>query len=241
MNPDSYALLANSDVVDPKQQETLLRELLTYDVQCPVCSPFSYDSEMNVRLLNPIPSPMHWSRQIEWPWAIATAELTSEMNVLDIGGSWSVLTYAIAKRCSWLWTLDNDTESIRKASGSHNLLGFRNIVPVVGDARKLPYEDETFDRVFCISVLEHITDGWGTAVDEIKRVLKPGGVAIVTFDTVKEVEGEGRKDFFVGEVEASQMLLRFGIDHYSNNRAVMSQIEGKVLYVTLLKWTKPME
>ena len=49
----------------------------------------------------------------------------------------------------------------------------------VGDALRLPFPDDAFDRVICAEVLEHVPDDRG-AMDEIARVLKPGGTAAVT-------------------------------------------------------------
>jgi SAM-dependent methyltransferase len=46
-----------------------------------------------------------------------------------------------------------------------------------GDARKLPFEDNSFDLVVSRSTLEHIPDYW-TACDEMRRVLAPGGTLI---------------------------------------------------------------
>lgn len=46
----------------------------------------------------------------------------------------------------------------------------------VGDCqRRLPYEDVAFDRVVVIHVLEHLPD-LPAALDEVRRVLKPGGI-----------------------------------------------------------------
>jgi SAM-dependent methyltransferase len=46
----------------------------------------------------------------------------------------------------------------------------------VGDCqRELPYENETFDRVVVVHVLEHLPDLPG-CLDEVLRVLKPGGL-----------------------------------------------------------------
>ncbi|MDE0873284.1 MAG: class I SAM-dependent methyltransferase [Acidimicrobiales bacterium] len=51
--------------------------------------------------------------------------------------------------------------------------------PVSADALKLPFADETFDRIICSEVLEHIPDDQ-TAIGELARVLRPGGSIAVT-------------------------------------------------------------
>ena len=43
-----------------------------------------------------------------------------------------------------------------------------------GDALRLPFPDNTFDRIIASEVLEHVSDDQ-VALDEIFRVLKPGG------------------------------------------------------------------
>jgi SAM-dependent methyltransferase len=49
------------------------------------------------------------------------------------------------------------------------------------DARSLSYPDRSFDRVFSISAIEHIADdGDRQAMEEIARVLKPGGLCCLT-------------------------------------------------------------
>lgn len=46
------------------------------------------------------------------------------------------------------------------------------------DVHDIPFEDQTFDVVFCNHVMEHVTDDI-KAMSEINRVLKPGGWAII--------------------------------------------------------------
>lgn len=45
---------------------------------------------------------------------------------------------------------------------------------------ELPWEDGTFDALVCLSVLEHLRDLKG-ALDEFRRVLRPGGIAVLGF------------------------------------------------------------
>ena len=56
----------------------------------------------------------------------------------------------------------------------------------VQDGRRLSYADATFDAAYSVSVLEHIPDrGDTTAMQELVRVVKPGGLVVVTtpYDT----------------------------------------------------------
>ncbi len=50
---------------------------------------------------------------------------------------------------------------------------------VVGDARVLPFKDSTFDGVICSEVIEHVFEK-EKVLDEIRRVLCPGGWVILT-------------------------------------------------------------
>jgi ubiquinone/menaquinone biosynthesis C-methylase UbiE len=52
------------------------------------------------------------------------------------------------------------------------------IVPARADARDLPFEDGSFDAAYLVTVLGEIPDP-GAAIQEIGRVLKPGGRLVV--------------------------------------------------------------
>ncbi len=57
----------------------------------------------------------------------------------------------------------------------------RGIACVRGSARRLPFTQGAFDRVIAVEVFEHLPpESWNGALDEIARVLRPGGrLAIV--------------------------------------------------------------
>lgn len=86
---------------------------------------------------------------------------------------------------------------------------------VRGSGLRLPFADDTFDRVICAEVLEHVPD-YQTVLDEIRRVLKPGGVLAVSVprfgpewvcwklsDGYHEVEGGHIRIFRQGELRAA--------------------------------------
>jgi len=51
------------------------------------------------------------------------------------------------------------------------------LADVLMDIQDIPFDDNTFDVVFCNHVLEHVTDD-KKAMSELYRVLKPGGMGI---------------------------------------------------------------
>jgi ubiquinone/menaquinone biosynthesis C-methylase UbiE len=56
--------------------------------------------------------------------------------------------------------------------------GISNVRPTRGDARSLPYEDDSFDAAILITVLGEIPDQ-DAALRELNRVLTPGGRLVV--------------------------------------------------------------
>lgn len=52
-------------------------------------------------------------------------------------------------------------------------------VDVVGDVHALPFKENSFERILCTEVLEHVSEP-KVAVAEMQRVLKPGGTILLT-------------------------------------------------------------
>jgi len=66
-------------------------------------------------------------------------------------------------------------------------------VHVVSDAHCLPFEDNTFDVVYSIAVLEHVKKPWIVA-EEIWRVLSPGGYVVLELPFLNVIHDE--HDYF---------------------------------------------
>jgi SAM-dependent methyltransferase len=57
--------------------------------------------------------------------------------------------------------------------------GYQNPDTIYYDGQVIPFPDDSFDGVLCTEVLEHVPEA-GAFVREMHRVLKPGGLALVT-------------------------------------------------------------
>jgi|CXWL01.1.fsa_nt_gi SAM-dependent methyltransferase len=71
--------------------------------------------------------------------------------------------------------LEYDGEILRKLKTAAPELNL-----VEGDATALPFPDASFDVVLCFGVVGTLEQGIDTAIAEIHRVLRPGGVAIIS-------------------------------------------------------------
>lgn len=63
------------------------------------------------------------------------------------------------------------------------------IVNVVGDAHALPLKDNSIDSILCTQVFEHLLYPH-IAIIEVARVLKPGGIAIISVPQTNELHEE---------------------------------------------------
>ena len=108
--------------------ETILRELMSYDIQCPECT--ILEPHENAPLNFEVPTSftsLHWSRQYEYPWAIMHSNLKPSDVCLDAGGAYAVFKYAVAKRCAKVVTIDMNQDYLDKSIRSAERLGFKNI------------------------------------------------------------------------------------------------------------------
>lgn len=79
-------------------------------------------------------------------------------------------------------------------------------IDVTGDALNLPFPADTFDTIVSTQVLEHIEKPW-VMIKEIRRVLKPRGVCILTAPFLEPYHPDPG-DFFRYSVEGMRSLFR---------------------------------
>jgi len=97
--------------------------------------------------------------------------------VLEIGVGTGSDHLQFAKAGAILTGIDITPKSIELTKKNLELHGYHSNL-LVADAENLPFENNTFDVVYSFGVLHHIPDTQKT-INEIYRVLNPGGKAII--------------------------------------------------------------
>lgn len=108
--------------------------------------------------------------------------------ILDAGCGEGRHSFALHRMNCKVFALDRDLTSLRKAQYVLREMDKRGegkgkYLVLRGDNLSLPFGENTFHRIVCAEVLEHIPDDRGAAM-ELVRVLKPGGLMAVTVPTL---------------------------------------------------------
>ena len=98
---------------------------------------------------------------------------------LDSGSGNGRCTEPLSKICNKIIALDSSYEGLRQLK----MRNLKNVYPLVSAESKLPFKDNIFDLISCITVIEHIPpDDAINFLKEHFRVLKPGGRFIIRND-----------------------------------------------------------
>lgn len=98
----------------------------------------------------------------------------SGLKLLDVGCGTGYHLARYRERGFQIAGMDGSDEMLKQARVANPNIEFKQ-----GDVEKLPFDDESFDFVLCIEVLRYLPDV-NPCTKEIFRVLKPGGIALVT-------------------------------------------------------------
>ena len=150
------------------------------------------DHSRTILRSNRLWAPRYW----EYPWAILSTQPRKGMQILDIGSGWSLFPMYLAKLGCRVTAVDTDVLQMTCISPFLSRLASARVHYRLGDATDLELPENSFDRVFCISVLEHLEEETRNgrpfnsheknleliAIKEMLRVLKPRGLLAITVD-----------------------------------------------------------
>ena len=112
--------------------------------------------------------------------------LEPSMMVLDLGAGFGRHAFETARRGGDVVAVDLSAKELLATSATFAVMANDNEITVdqsvsaiQGNALSLPFKSESFDRVIASEMLEHVPDDVG-AMNELHRVLKPGGILAAT-------------------------------------------------------------
>lgn len=144
----------------------------------------------------------------------------------------------------WVWShraelghhiLDVGVYNPRKWLGNGYVTLGENGEDITGDLLAMPFRGSSFDGVVLTEVLEHCTDPF-TAMKEVFRVLRPGGLLLVTSPFLWPWHGiDGSyQDYWRFTHQAWELLLKPFTDVHITPCAFTP--EGQEAYDTLRRW-----
>jgi len=163
--------------------------------------------------------PSWWSRAYEYSWAAQFAG--KDLVVADMGAGWSGRPFKeyLAQTCREVYAVDRDERFLELPNDYPNMkyviADFENEVPI-----------PLVDRIFCISVLEDLTN-YEKALTEFKRLLKPDGLIVITCDSqydpsrpLTKYPGVSFKNLFNAVIDSGLKFYEGTIDFHAPENAV---------------------
>ena len=98
---------------------------------------------------------------------------------LDAGCGSGVLTIQMLEMGLEVCAVDASEEMIKEAKKTFEAAGDKLQLNVVDSIETMNFQDQQFDGILCSSVLEYVDNPKG-CLDELHRVLKPGGHLVMT-------------------------------------------------------------
>ncbi len=137
-----------------------------------------------------------------YPIPVTRMRPGSGERLLDIGCNWGRWSIAAAKKGYKPVGIDPNLDAVLAARRVSKQLGVVTDF-VVGDARFLPFFEDSFDTVFSYGVFQHFSkDNVRTSFDEIARVLKAGGNTLIQMPNmygIRQYQQYRRRGFTEGE------------------------------------------
>jgi len=148
-----------------------------------------------VNILNKSGLPLHSDIVKNWDHLIAFSQIIhtfdQEANILDAGGELN------SPLVVWLYAYGFENLKVINLAFKKDF-SISSINYKQGDITSTPYPDETFDAICSLSVIEHGVD-LDEFLHECNRILKPGGVLIISTDYWNENLQSGKIEAYGAE------------------------------------------
>ena len=130
-----------------------------------------------------------WSRRWEYPFVaqrvieFAREQGDGAFRLLDAGSGVTYFPYFLRREIprAEITCFDSNSSYTGMFAAVNRTMGEAKVRFVEGMLQKIPLADDSFDAICCISVLEH-TGNYDEILDEFARLLRPGGLLVLTFD-----------------------------------------------------------
>lgn len=175
--------------------------------------------------------PVEYIRCAESRYVLTQLDAAPEHRILDIGSP-KLLSLFLAARVGARVHATDLADRVLASSAIHAaciLSGDQARYQLEAqDAQMLTYPDNAFDRIFSISVLEHIpNDGDTAAMRQIARVLKPGGRVCLTMPWsdagyVEEFKRRGDPDAYWVDSDEERVFYQRAYDRETLERRILS-------------------
>ena len=134
-----------------------------------------------------------------------------EDNVLECACGTGFLSAVIAPKCRQLTATDFSEKMLKRAEKNCHV--WRNITYAQADVTVLPFTDGSFDKVVAGNVI-HLLDHPVTALRELNRVCKDGGMLIIP--TYMNKDSKGKTSGFAGAVgkAGADFKRQFTVESY---------------------------
>jgi 2-polyprenyl-3-methyl-5-hydroxy-6-metoxy-1,4-benzoquinol methylase len=126
---------------------------------------------------------MNWSKVWEYPWLWFNGLISENYkttHICDLGSELSSMPWYMASLGAHVVLVENDNQYIQTWESIKKSTDWSVDWRIV-NGEKLPFADKSFDIVTSFSVIEHLPNKT-MAIEEVGRILKPGGIFAISFD-----------------------------------------------------------
>ena len=218
--PDDKFTMVDNNVAETKPHLDIMREISH------IAQKMNWVKDYN----------QYYMRKFEYPFAYLATPLAAEMNVLDAGCSIDPFAPFLSNKGLMTHGIDNFSShdvpwdpEVGLFEGRYtgwqkvqvyaeHLKNELNITVNYhnNDMASTGFGDQYFDRIFCISVLEHLPQYKVKFVfDEWRRILARDGLVVVTVDYVTQ----GKQNFNIGKIlEEAKFVLQSQVNVFGTHK-----------------------